>query len=361
MKNLFIALAMSLSLAATAQAVTTDAQVIDHLSHNVILKTYQDLAANSAALKAAIDTTIANPTQQNLVTAQNLWRAARGSYESSEGFLFGPIDALGIDPMIDTWPLALTDLRALINSNQALTVDFVRTLNVEVLGFHAIEWVLFGEGITSNTRSVTSITPREFAYASAAAQILAEQTSMLMNAWTQHFDPSDLNSPAYIDVVSKPGPQNQYYSDEKAVVAQLTSSMIDILNEASTAKLPDATGSDIQDANASLEESPFSWNSINDFTSNINSVLMIYTGAYAGHTGPGIKDLVANSNPTLANQIEMEMLNVRAAIQNIKGPNNVSFGQAIKTVDGRQRIFAAIDVIKKLQADLENEVAPLMK
>ncbi len=63
--------------------------------------------------------------------------------ESSEAFLFGPVDSLGIDPMLDTWPLNKLDLDNVLNSNRAITVDFVRALGTNVQGFHTIEYLLF--------------------------------------------------------------------------------------------------------------------------------------------------------------------------------------------------------------------------
>lgn len=359
MRNLFFAAIAALGLSAPAHAVT-QAEVIDNISNHVILQTYRDFARSSRDLKSAVDTFVAEPTQDHLDAAQNAWRAARAAYEVSEGFLFGPMDALGIDPMIDTWPLALKDLKLILASNHDLDVDFVRTLGSNVVGFHAIEYLLFGEGIVTNTKDLALFTPREMRYLTSAAVLLTEQTDLLLSAWTEHFDPEDLSSPAYIDVLARPGANNAHYSTEQSVIDEFVNGIIAIVAEAGDGKLPDPTGDDIENANARLEESPFSWNSINDFTSNVDSVRNIYLGSYGSHRGPGLKDLVAQKDPALADKVERQIAECRALIQAIPGPSGISFGRAIRTQDGRARIFAAIKGLVTLRKTLEDEVVPAL-
>ncbi|KYG65500.1 hypothetical protein AZI86_00010 [Bdellovibrio bacteriovorus] len=360
MKSLFVSLFAVLGFAVSAQAVTR-AEVIQNVSYNVILKTYADFQQKSQELKASVDTLIAQPTQKNLEAAQSAWRAARYSYEVSEGFLFGPMDSLGIDPMIDTWPLALTDLKKILSSNYEINTEFVRGLPSEVQGFHAIEYFLFGEGITSNTRSVGTIKPREFAYLQAATELLNEQVALLIYSWTTHHDPEDTSSVGYYYLISQPGASNPFYTSEEAVMAEFGNGIVGILAEASGAKLPDATGETPEDANARLEESPFSWNSLNDYMSNVDSIYNVYTGTFGGiGNGPGLKALVAQQNPVLAEQVEVQILLCRQKIADIAGPQGISFGRAIKTPDGRVRIFAAIAELKKLEDMFTNQVNPLL-
>lgn len=360
MKNLFFILIGVLALSLNSQAATK-AEVINNLSQNVILKTYVDLSTEAATLKTRIETLIAKPTQANLELAQDSWRRARGAYESSEGFLFGPVDALAVDPMIDTWPLSLDDMLAILKSDINIDADFLRTQNTNVLGFHAIEYVLFGEGVKTNTRKVESITKREFDYAIAATTILKEQTDLLVYAWKQHSNPEDDTSLPYIQILSKPGAENETYSSEQAVIDQLFGSMVDIINEVNSAKLPDATGSDIESANPRLEESPFSWNSINDYTSNINSIYAVYTGSFNANGKLGLKDLVAAKDSVLAEKVLAKILDCKKLINDVKGSNNMSFGQAIRDVEGRKRIFKAIAGLVELQTMFNEEVAPVLQ
>ena len=341
---------------------TSESEVVQNVAQNVILQTYVDFDRDAMDLKSKIQTLSQNRTQENLEAAQHAWKQARWSYEVSEGFLFGPIDSLGIDPMIDSWPLALTEMKQILASNMDLTADNIRGLNTEVQGFHAIEYILFGEGIVTNTRSVTTITEREFAYLAAVGQILTEQTNLLVYAWTQSHDPEDQSTPSYYQILTQPSATNGHYASHKDVVLEFAKGIVVIIAEASGAKLPDATGDDVEDANASLEESPFSWNSIVDYTSNVDSIYNVYTGSYSGvKRGAGLKDLIALQNPALAQRVEDSIVMARNLILAIPGPQGLSFGKAIKDVEGRKRIFAAIAHLRQLEALFNQQVIPALE
>jgi putative iron-regulated protein len=170
----------------------------------------------------------------------------------------------------------------------------------------------------------------------------------------------DENSPAYLNVLLNPSSTNQFYKTESDVVHEFVNGIVTIIGEASGAKLPDATGETPQDANARLEESPFSWNSLNDFMFNVRSIYSVYTGVYRDSRGPGIKDIVARYNPTLANQIEEQIMNCMRLIQAIRPAGGGDFGQAIFTPDGRQRTMQAVQALNALQATLQEQVLPLV-
>ncbi len=357
--KLVLSLLVSMVMGGEVSRAATKTEVIQNISTNVIAQTYVDFDRDAKSLHASIKALIADPTTENLQNAQKWWKQARWSYEVSEAFLFGPIDSLGIDPMIDSWPLALSEVKQILSSNMELTPDSIRPLNTEVQGFHAIEYVLFGEGIVSNNRSVETITPREFQYIDAVAELLTEQTDLLVYSWMQAHDPEDESSSPYLNVLLNPSQNNQFYKTELDVIHEFANGIIVIIGEASGAKLPDATGETPQDANARLEESPFSWNSLVDYTSNVESIYNLYTGSYNGQKmGPGLKEIIFLKDPVLAENIETMILDARKAIGDIAGADGLSFGQAIKNPEGRKRIFAAIAKLKGLETVFVDQVIP---
>jgi putative iron-regulated protein len=361
-KNVIVVvLSLFLSMQVSA-APASKADVITNISQNVIMKTYADFGRSTQSLKTAVAALLAQPSQARLEAAQKNWRDARRAYELSEGFLFGPMDSLGIDPMIDTWPLNLKDMKIILNGQNAIDADVLRGLPPGLMGFHAIEYILFGEGVISNTKDISLLTEREKQYLRATTELLDEQVSSLLTAWTTNADPENEQSLPYITIISQPGPNNPSYSTELAVVLEFANGISGIVAEAGKAKLPDATGQTPSEANPRLEESPFSWNSINDFTSNVDSVLNVYTGSLNGvKTGPGLEELVAQIDPALAVRAKNQMIQSRQAIQDIAGPTKkMSFGQAIRDVEGRKRIFAAVAQLAELQRTLEAEVTPLL-
>lgn len=59
-----------------------------------------------------------NPSNSAFETACNAWITAREPWEESEAFLFGPVDELGLDPNMDSWPLDQNAIVQILNSQK---------------------------------------------------------------------------------------------------------------------------------------------------------------------------------------------------------------------------------------------------
>ncbi|WP_413290670.1 imelysin family protein [Bdellovibrio sp. HCB337] len=357
MKTWIVSLVLSVGMMAQA---ATHKEIIENVAVNVITQTYKDLAARAADLKNKVDVFAQAPTEANLATAQQAWRDARIPWEASEAFLFGPVDALGLDPMMDTWPLNVLDLDAVLASNRALTPDFVRGLGTNVQGFHTIEYLLFGNGVNGPHKPLAAFNAKQLQYLQATSTLLAEYTGRLAYAWTNNYDPEIPSAPGYMEIVRNPNMRNPIYTSERAVLEELIRGMMGIADEVGTGKMSDPLGGDISSANAALVESPFAWNSLPDFAYNIRSIKSVYTGAYGTTQGPGIRDFVVEHDPALAAKVDAKIDACIAQIQAIAGPENLDFRQAIFDPAGRARTQAAIAGLGELFVMLENEVLPLL-
>lgn len=359
--NLVLATLLFSTVSTVAIAGPLEKQVIENVSRNVILQTYKDLADRSADMLVAVKTLEADRTQANLVKAQQAWINARAPWESSESFLYGPVDSLGIDPMIDTWPLSRIDLDSVLNSGTKINADFVRNLGVNLQGFHTLEYLLFGNGLESNTKDIASFNQPQFDYLIATATLQAEYTHKLHYAWTTQADPDDASQPGFIDVISKPGLNNPIYSSEQAVLFEYVNGILGILDEVANGKLSDPLGGDIAHANVELVESPYSWNSLADFEDNIRSVYSVYTGTYNGHKGPGLKNVIMTMDAELAERVEQRILQAMQKIHNIGGTDNTPYNKAILNVQGRALTTEAINDLNSLFQLVESEVLPLFQ
>lgn len=348
-----------LSLGASAHAASSQ-EIITNIAVNVITQTYKDLATSATHLKNAVNTFTQAPNEQNLAQAQQAWRDARVPWEASEAFIFGPVEALGLDPMLDTWPLNKLDLDAVLASNRAITLDFVRALGTNVQGFHTIEYLLFGDGVNGPVKAITAFTPKELQYLQATSALLEEYTHRLSHAWTHNYDPEIPSAPGYVEIIGRPSMRNPIYTSERAVLEEFIRGMMGIADEVGNGKMSDPMGGDIHSANPALVESPFSWNSLTDFAYNIHSIQSVYTGAYGKTTGPGIRDFVVQHNPALAQQVEAKINNCIILIHQISGPNKMDFRQAITNPEGRTRTQAAITALADLYLTLQDQVLPLL-
>lgn len=348
--------------------------VVDNVSDNVITQTYKNLNAAAATLLANVQALkTGGATEPEMDTAQAGWKATRVPWESSEGFLFGPVDALGIDPSIDSWPLNTPDLQAFLASHPNATQTDIENASDDLRGFHAIEYLLFGDGVSDNEKAASELTASEINYLVALAQAFKARTQELEASWTTSFN---ANGP-YATQLKSPG-AGKTYTGYSAVLEEILTGLITISDEVGNAKLSEPLGTSAGTADTSLVESQYSWNSLTDFHNNIQSVLNVYTGKLgfnwqtdtASASQNGVFAFVNAHNPTLAARVVTEITDAQKAIALIKGDgDNTStvitgsakpFRVQIANNTGRALIATAIAACNKLRATLQGEVLPLL-
>ncbi|GIU28340.1 imelysin family protein [Shewanella sp. MBTL60-007] len=336
-------------------------EMVTNLADDVIVAGYSNLAASGEAMLLATQTLVNTPTQTNLEAAQEAWKAARQPWEQGESHIFGPVDSLGIDPHLDSWPLNTTDLTTVLANNTGFDAETIKGWNDDVQGFHTMEYLLFGDGVADNTKTISELTVNERDYLMGLAEVFRDYTKTLDDAWQVSHDGQ--SGKAYAELLKKPGVDgNTFYSSEVGVVEELVNGMIGIVDEVGNGKIADPFGESLEKADTSKVESQYSWNSLRDFSDNIIGVRNVYLGELEGNADKqGIIDFVNAANPDLAARVKTEIDDAIAKINAIAGDNNMPFRQAISDVDGRVRIQTAVDALTKLQASLESDVLPLLK
>jgi len=98
-------------------------EMITNLTNDVIVAGYQNLNDEAADFLLATQNLVNTPTAENLAAAQQAWKDVRVPWEQGESHIFGPVDALSIDPHLDTWPVNTSDLQALLASQTAFSAD----------------------------------------------------------------------------------------------------------------------------------------------------------------------------------------------------------------------------------------------
>lgn len=129
--------------------------VISTYVDNVVLPTYLELKNGNAALYDAVVAFQSNPSDKAFKEVATAWLEARQPWETSEAFLFGPVDAEGLDPNMDSWPLDQNAIVSILNSgNLDKDLDWTdgdSDDEVEakqgVRGFHTLEFLTFRNGV----------------------------------------------------------------------------------------------------------------------------------------------------------------------------------------------------------------------
>ena len=114
---------------ATSDAVL-EQMVIENVAQNVIVASYRDLRDSTRTLADSAVALQANPTQANLEAVQAKWKLSRIPWESTEGFLFGPVN--NVDKQIDVWPLSKIDLDRILGGRTEFSLDFIRSIEPSV-------------------------------------------------------------------------------------------------------------------------------------------------------------------------------------------------------------------------------------
>lgn len=317
------------------------ATTLTDLTNDVITVTYEDLNTKATALKAAINTLAATPNEANLQAVKTAWSATRAPWEESEGFLYGPVDTGGIDPAMDTWPVDVSAMNAILNSNQAITASLIAANN-EARGFHLIEFLVWGE---DGNKTAAELTPRQLQYLQAAATDLQNNTQTLYDGWKAsggNYGSNFINA----------GTTSNIYPSKKAALEEIIEGIITIANEVANGKIEDPLNSEGGTPNAQFEESRFSNNSKLDFANNMRSIQNIYLGDFGGNDGAGLTDIIAHHNPTLDAEVKAKITAAISAIESIPG----TFSDAI--YNNRPAVVAAQAKVAELQLLLESQVKP---
>ncbi len=265
----------------------------------------------------------------------------REVWEQSEAFLFGPVSTENIDPSTDTWPVDYLSLDSLLSTGNAFTQSYVNALGDELKGYHPSEFLLWG---VDGMKLPAAFTTREREFLIALAADLQIKATTLRNSW----DPAVTDN--YLEQVIDAGQANSIYPSQRAVFEELVNAMAGICDEVANGKMSDP----FINADPSLEESPFSQNSLVDFHNNITGVKNVYFGKFA-QDGSGINDLVEKNMTSLHSTISSQIDNALTSFSGITVP----FGEAIITQP--TQVQNVINQINTLKTTLEDQLLPFVQ
>ena len=191
------------------EAVNADAvlqPILNNYVNNVVLPTYSDLLKANTSLYQAAQAFQKNPSNAAFEACCEAWFSARAPWETSEAFLFGPVDALGLDPNMDSWPLDQEAIANILNSgkfDQLTWSDGDSDDDIEavqsVRGFHTMEFLIFkdGKARTLNDGNSTDFADLDYTSANATSwgnymvqvgYLLQKDAQELYDSWTKSYE-----------------------------------------------------------------------------------------------------------------------------------------------------------------------------
>ncbi len=230
LRGLALILALSVSPVAVMAEAPSEEAVLQNYA-DLALAGYQDALSTAKALETAVDTLIANPSEETLDAARSAWKAARIPYQQTEAFRFGNPIVDEWEGKVNAWPLdeglidyvdasygTESDSNALyvanVIANPKITIDGAEvdatTITPELLqnelqeaagvesnvatGYHAIEFLLWGQDINgtgpgAGNRHFTDFSTAEHAdrraaYLKSASTLLVRDLEEMVGNWT---------------------------------------------------------------------------------------------------------------------------------------------------------------------------------
>ena len=333
--------------------------IITQYVNGVVIPTYKSLADESNKLATLCEQLRQNPTQSKVQECCESWISARKYWELSEAFLFGAAADYNIDPHIDSWPLQKSQLDNILANNalikaldeEGAAADAFATLGYGLLGFHAVEYVLFRDGAA---RNVSEISERELIYNAAVAQDLANQTVRLEASWAGMNNISAAKQKQLEEYELEPSfnygenminagmTGNTLYKTQLAAMEQILTGASDISDEVGNTKITDPVNS----GNVLDVESWYSWNSIADFTDNIYSVRNVYFGSLNGEVNSNSMAAYMNKeNATLDYAVRAAIEKAIKEVSSMPAPfrNHLTKGETQNAVNACNELLDALD------------------
>lgn len=357
MKKVLLALCLSCTSLGLAQNLKQEA-VETYAA--IVLASYQDSLQLAEELKSAIDAFIASPSGVTHQTAKDAWLAAQEPYGQTEAYRFygGPIDdENGPEGLLNAWPLdeayidyvegatesgIINNLTAYpeINKELLISLNEVGAEENIATGYHAIEFLLWGQDFSADTngqRPYTDYTTapnaeRRAAYLAALAELLVENLNYVVDAW--HTDNTENYREAFIT------------ADPNASLSKMLTG-IGVLAKSELAGERIFTAYDNRDQED--EHSCFSDNTHRDIATNFMGIQNVYLGSYTKLDGSivegtGLKDVVAEIDTDLNNT----MLELLAISHSETMQVSIPFDQAISSSETRPQIFSLVSSLLDL-------------
>lgn len=317
---------------------TLKTTVLTDFTNDVAVSSYLKLSVAAANLNTALGDLDSSPTDHNLDAARTSWKNMREIWEQCEGFLFGPVEDNDYDPNMDTWPTDYRQMDSLLASNNALEVTDIQNLTLSLRGFHAIEYVIFGD---HGSRRADGLTGREKKYMLSLSTDLTNTCNALYLSWTS----APVN---FAETVMNAGNAGSRYAGKQEAYLALAGAMVDICDEVGSGKMKEPY--DARDPE--LVESPYSGNSVTDFKNNIIGVQNVYLGL---NGGASLSDLVAAKNKSLDNTLKTQIAAAVGSFDKI----TENYEDAI--LDQRVQVQQTMTAVQDLQASLENGLLPFIQ
>lgn len=326
--------------------------IVNNYADAVVMPTYKALVEKNTALYNAVNALCAAPSDELFAVAAEAWLDAREPWETSEAFLFGPVDALGLDPNMDSWPLDQAGIENILKSGNWSALEWNDDSEAEaaqgVRGFHTLEYLLWKDGQPRTVADADYVANASSwcNYMKAVANLLKKDAEELYAAWKESYEGGD----AYVNLFKNHG--NSTYQTALACAEEIIDGCITIAEEVGNAKIGDPYNlyvSGEKEAALYAVESWYSWHSRDDYTNNIYSIRNAYYGSLDGTVANNsLATFMKENNAVLDALVKASIKTAEEAIQAIPQPfrNHINSTEAENAMDACAALATTLETLK---------------
>ncbi len=331
----------------TPEAVATYARIVE--------ASYADSLTEAQALNTAVAGLVATPSQAAMDDARSAWLASREPYLQTEVYRFydGPIDnpTDGPEGLLNAWPLdehyidyVDGDLTAgIINGTDTIDAATLESLNEAggekniATGYHAIEFLLWGQdrsdtgpGERPYTDYLTDGTgtaenqDRRGLYLTTTGDLLVGHLGQVHDAWAEG---------ATYRTNFEADPEGSF---EKILTGMIVLSGFETGGERLQASLDSGDQED--------EHSCFSDNTHRDMVQDVQGIVNVWEGSYGSVDGTGVKDVLAEVDADLADQLDARIAESLTLAQALQAPYDQEIAPG--NTEGNARVQALVQSLR---------------
>ncbi len=324
--------------AACGSSGPDEAEVLAGITDDVIVPSYEALASETSALRDALATLCAAPSDAALSNAHEAWRRARAAWARSEASGLGPVlDRRSVG--VVAWAVVQPErIDAFLAANPSVTTDVVRNnISSTQRGLGGIEYVLFADDAPSSLAADAG----RCSYLTAAAQVVADEAAGILDDWT----------------VGGGSPYKDHFAgrsaepvDTSEAVAEVVRTQVFLIRTIVDMRLAGALGLR-GDADPTAIPGGAGRNALAELRNQVLGMRDVYEGAEGG---PGISALIAPLSEDADERMRAHFEASLAAIDAVEGPLREA------AAEGSAQAVAVYEELMALQDTLSTEVVSLL-
>lgn len=122
--------------------------MLAHWADNIIIPGFVEMQSQSQKLEDATQTFVATPDAANLASLRLAWESAYRQWQKVAMFSLGKAEAIRLRDNLNIYPVDVEELKELVADG---TYNFLLPSTVDVQGFPALDYLLYGVGDTDES------------------------------------------------------------------------------------------------------------------------------------------------------------------------------------------------------------------